>query len=208
MLPSVVACAATHVGCCRVIGQVRTVLRERRSPVLSRHSLHARSAERTATQTLRIGTEIVHVCAILGSLLGSYGVTLNHVASIGVAPRLEQIDSVDIATVRNYYVRRLYVLIETRVAVGESVPHILAATALIARVGIGYRLAVLHKEHVYSVLRHVFVMCCDVLVVVATVHQYAVNILLEEDDTRNVGQVLSSPHLAIARCRRILRTII
>ena len=51
-------------------------------------------------------------------------------------------------------------------------------------------------------------MCSDVLVVVATVHQYAVDILLEEDYTRNVGQVLGSPHLAIARCRRILRTII
>ena len=86
MLPGVVACAATHIGSCRVIGQVRTVLRERRSPVLSWYSLHTGSAERTATQTLRIGTEIVHVCAILGSLFSCYGVSFNHVASLGVAP--------------------------------------------------------------------------------------------------------------------------
>ena len=81
-------------------------------------------------------------------------------------------------------------------------------TVRMGNVVVGYRQTILHQEHVYSVLRHVFVMCCDVLVVVATVHQYAVDILLEEDDTRNVGQVLGGPHLAIARCRRILRTII
>ena len=110
--------------------------------------------------------------------------TLVVITRLQELPTLKGVYVINRPFMRSYDVRRLDILVKTRVTISEGTPHIFALTTLIARRCIADWQPILHQEHIHRVLRYIGRVGSNVFKVVITIHQDIVNKLLIEDNSR------------------------